>query len=165
MVPVRVPIGLGIALFAIATAGGVYLGMEIGGASKSATPATANAEPTEAPKQRVTEAAEGGKPAGAAQEPTLALSFNAIGPNVNKEAGDVCEGERWTLIGADSDVNGNHLVWQGENGEYREFAYRWNGKVIRLTDVKSGAQVMFPMVHQDSGDWLVKGKRLEECAG
>lgn len=99
------------------------------------------------------------------QESSVALAFNAIGPYVNQSAGYVCEGERWALIGADNDVNGNHLIWQGENGDYKKFAYRWNRKLIHLTDLKTGQKTSFPMIHLNSGDWMVNGERLQECAG
>ena len=93
------------------------------------------------------------------------LGFNAIGPNVNKDAGYVCEGERWMLAAVENDPNGNHLVWQGENDEYREFSYQWNGQTIYLTDVKTGQQLSFSMFQPKAGEWIVKGKHLEECDG
>jgi hypothetical protein len=122
-----------------------------------------NADPVSAEPQAP--ANQDNSPLNAEASNWQALTFNAIGPYVNKEAGYVCEGERWLLVGADDDPNGNHLVWQGENGESREFSYRWDGETAHLTDVATGQEISFPMVQAGNGAWMVKGKRLEECAG
>ena len=166
-------VGLGFVLFAVAIAGALYFGMKLGG-SGSATSAAAVTGARAKSDRRLGGAGQSQSgnspdaPAKATDEPlggSTPLTFNAIGPYVNKSAGYVCEGERWVLIGADDDVNGNHLVWQGENGDQKEFSYRWNGKSIDLIDLQTGKQTAFPMIHLNSGDWIVNGKRLEECAG
>lgn len=168
-------VGLGFIAFAIAIAAAVYGGMRYGSSAKvgpnnggPAVVTAARSGPTQQTQPSQHEMPSDPAAATAKEQnpgPGYALSFNAIGAYVNKEAGNVCEGERWALIGADDDPNGNHLVWQGESGEYREFSYNWDGKLIRLTDVKTGEKLSFPMLQLDGGFWMVKGERLEECAG
>jgi hypothetical protein len=87
------------------------------------------------------------------------LSFNAIGPYVNEQAGYVCEGERWWHPTEDS------IVWQGENDEYVEFFYHYDGVKMSLTNKATGKKTSFQMQRLSGGKWMVNGKVLQECAG
>lgn len=168
-------VGLGFVGFAVAIAGAVYGGMKYGSNGTSGKSNGTQAVPVAAstslpqsglpPQNEATSEPAAGIAKDQNPGPGYSLGFNAIGPYVNKDAGYVCEGERWVLIGADDDPNGNHLVWQGDDGENREFSYQWDGKVIHLTDVKTGQQLSFQLLQLGGGFWMVKGKRLEECAG
>lgn len=174
----HITIGFGFVLAAVVIAAAVFIGMKLGPGSQAKGPAAmASATAAASAAATVGNQAVAASETATAQPSTSqsiardgqgqpqALSFNAIGPNVSKEAGYVCDVERWVLIGADNDPNGNHLLWQGENGDDREFSYQWDGHQIRLTEIATGKQLSFPMVHLDGGDWLMNGKRLQECAG